>query len=491
MASSDKHTRPSGRLRIERTVDGSPVAGVDTSALPSGSMRRIENHSRLHLRADRYLWGIYIMLLIFSLVELYSASSSEVSADDIYKPLIQHAIFLFLGFGLVLVMQNIHYKYYRKLAWGFCALSLGLVIYSNMYGEVLNGAIRSIRVAGISIQPPEIAKLAMVLILARVMSKYQMRHGVTDRGIIISMIILAVYSLLLYSNGFTNTLMLVCIAIAMLIIAGTQARKLGILAVIFAGVGLMIYETKFSDKPEADSGGTATEIVESDNERSTDRTDLRKGRIASFLEGVHPQDSLTDYNRQVIFAKMSQAHGGLFGNGPGNSRESARLPLAYSDYIFSIIVEDIGFAGGVALLVLYMLLLARAGAIAWKCNKAFPALLITGCATLIALQALVHMAIVVGLFPVSGQPLPLISKGGSSILVMSAAIGMMLSVSKYAVQNSKKQTDTDIALRLAVEDSDDTSINPSQLTYENIAQNTYSSLPDSDKPRRARQTNYR
>ena len=108
MASSDKHTRPSGRLRIERTVDGSPVAGVDTSALPSGSMRRIENHSRLHLRADRYLWGIYIMLLIFSLVELYSASSSEVSADDIYKPLIQHAIFLFLGFGLVLVMQNIH-----------------------------------------------------------------------------------------------------------------------------------------------------------------------------------------------------------------------------------------------------------------------------------------------------------------------------------------------------------------------------------------------
>lgn len=472
------------RLDIRRTIDGEP--------LEERTSRQMENRSRIRLHADRYLWGIYLMLLIFSLVELYSASSSEVRGDDVYGPLIQHAIFLFLGFGLVLLMQNIHYKYYRKSAWIVCFIALGMVVYANLHGEVINGAIRSIRVAGFSIQPPEVAKLAMVLILARVMSKYQMRHGVTDKGIIISVIIFLIFAGLLYANGFTNTVLLFGITAAMLVIAGTQMRKLLILGLIAAGGAFMVYQMKFSDNSDkADTEGTATAIVEAKD--AVDRDDLRKDRISSFIEGVHPEDSLTDYNRQVIFANMSQAHGGLFGNGPGNSRESARLPLAFSDYIYSIIVEDTGFVGGIALLLLYLLLLARAGAIAWKCTKAFPALLITGCATLIVMQAIVHMCIVVGLCPVSGQPLPLISKGGSSILVMSAAIGMMLSVSKYAVQTSKKQTDEHLALKQAVEDSGDMSANPSQLTYTKVPDNTYSSLPEDDEaPRRpARKRNTR
>lgn len=127
------------------------------------------------------------------------------------------------------------------------------------------------------------------------------------------------------------------------------------------------------------------------------------------------------------------------GQGPGNSRESARLPLAFSDYIYSIIVEDTGFVGGSLLLILFLLLVARAGRIAYKCSRAFPAFLIMGCAVMIVFQALVHMAIVTGLFPVSGQPLPFISKGGTSVLVMSAAIGMMLSVSRFAVTTGNKK----------------------------------------------------
>ena len=164
---------------------------------------------------------------------------------------------------------------------------------------------------------------------------------------------------------------------------------------------------------------------------------------------------------------MAQAHGGLFGVGPGNSRENARLPLAFSDYIFSIIVEDTGFVGGVILLILYLCLLARAGIIATKCTKAFPALLITGCATLIVTQALIHMFIVTGLMPVSGQPLPFISKGGTSILVMSSAMGMMLSVSKFAVQQ-RRSADKNQAIKEALADSDDSSINPTQLTYASL-----------------------
>lgn len=168
------------------------------------------------------------------------------------------------------------------------------------------------------------------------------------------------------------------------------------------------------------------------------RTGTHKGRITRFIEGVNPDDPIDDYNRQVIFSKFAQANGGLFGQGPGNSRESARLPLAFSDYIYSIIVEDTGFVGGALILLLYMLLVARAGRIAYKCSRAFPAFLILGCAVMIVLQAFVHMAIVTGLFPVSGQPLPLISKGGTSVLVMSAALGIMLSVSRFAAHSKNK-----------------------------------------------------
>lgn len=477
------------KLNIQHTIDGKPSGSSPHKGKTSAAnMKTMETRSRIKLSADRYLWGIYISLLIFSMIELYSASSADIIGDDVYGPLIQHAIFLFMGFGLVLVMQNIHYKYYRKMAWLVCILSIGLVVYANHFGQVLNGAIRSISVCGFSIQPPEIAKLAMVLILARVMSKYQERHGVSTRGIVISLIILGIYAVLLYSNGFTNTLLLVGIAGAMLIIAGTQLRKLLIIGLLAIGVGFLVYQVKFSENSEEqESQGTATAVVDRDR-RHIDRDDLRKDRISSFLKGVSPDDSLTDDNRQVIFANISQARGRIFGKGPGNSRESARLPLAYSDYIFSIIVEDTGFVGGIAVLILYMLLLARAGAIAWKCTKAFPALLITGCATLICMQAIAHMCIVVGLAPVSGQPLPLISKGGSSILVMSAAIGMMLSVSKYAVQASKKQTDEHLALREAVEDESDHNINPSMLANHNIPDNTYSSLPDGEPSPRRRQS---
>lgn len=488
-------TQPEARLRVERTVDGEPASkGAGTMSKleqAKAKLRSMEERSVVHLRADRYLWGIYLMLLLFSVVELYSASSAEVNKNaNVYHPLLQHAMFLSAGLGVVLLMQNIHYKYYRKFAWVLAAISLGLVFYANNHGVVANGAMRAIRVLGFTIQPPEIAKLALVVVLARIMATHQMRHGVTNRGILLSLLMLGTFGCLLYTNGLTNTALILVIASAMFVIGGAQARKLIVIFTLFAVVGGVVAYQKFGDE-EPDSTGTAEQVAATTSadgiNRDIDRTDLRKKRVTSFLEGVNPDDSLTDYNRQVVFAKMSQAHGGKFGNGPGNSRESARLPLAFSDYIFSIIVEDTGFAGGVCLLVLYLLLLARAGVIASKCTKAFPALLITGCATMIVSQALIHMAIVVGLAPVSGQPLPFISKGGTSIIVMSAAMGMMLSVSKFAIQRTGKKQDANLALKQAVEDSSDTSANPTMLhsdAHEPNGNESHDPLTYSEPPRR-------
>lgn len=447
------------KLLLNRTVDGTPTIE---------QTRMAEHRSRTLLHADRYLWGIYLMLLIFSVVELYSASSTEVKDDNVYTPLISHSIFLILGLGLVIAMQNIHYKYYRKLAWIFMWIAVALVVYSNHFGVNINGAMRAIRVAGFTIQPPEIAKLAVVLVLAKIMSKHQMRHGVTNMGILQSIAVLGLFAGLLFTNGLTNTLLLSFVAAAMFVIGGTQWRKLLMLGVVALLVGAAVYEIKYSD--DGDEGNaTQAALVQGmpADKGAIDRTDTHKGRIAAFIEGVNPTDSITDENRQVIFAKIAQAHGGVLGNGPGNSRESARLPLAFSDYIFSIIVEDTGFVGGVLLLLLYLCLVTRAGIIATKCTKAFPALLIMGCATLIVTQALIHMFIVTGLMPVSGQPLPFISKGGTSIIVMSAAMGMMLSVSKYAIQQHKK-ADENAALKEAVADSDDTNDNPTRLTYTSL-----------------------
>ncbi len=166
-------------------------------------------------------------------------------------------------------------------------------------------------------------------------------------------------------------------------------------------------------------------------------------RILRHFEGVHPDDPLTDENRQVIMSKLAQARGGLVGSGFGNSRESVRLPLAFSDYIYSIVIEESGLIGGIFLMALYLFLLGRAGFVAYNVNRALPAFLILGCAILIVFQALVHMAIVTGLFPVSGQPLPLISKGGTSVIVMSAAIGIMLSVSGHATRQNEGKTALD------------------------------------------------
>ena len=479
-------------IRINRTLDGLHVDGSDPAASAPKRRRRTagaeakasaaaaatdpgiaERASRKRLHSDPYLWGLYLVYLVYSIVELYSASSSEIKGQKVFEPLIQHAIYLILGFVVILVMSNIHYKYYRKTAWAFGVIAVLLMIWSFFGGVVLNGAQRAVRIAGFTIQPPEIAKLALVVLLAKVISKNQMRHGITNTGMFISLAITALFCLLLIKNGLTNTILIGLTALSMLVIGGLQMKKIAILFIVVGVVGGIFGYKKFFGGEEPASG-TATEATAAGvnptavsavpitrESARIDRTNLRKDRITNYLEGVHPDDKITDENRQVIFSKIAQAHGGVIGNGPGNSRENARLPLAFSDYIFSIIIEDTGLVGGLALLVFYLCLVGRAGRIAVKCRKAFPALLIMGCAVMIVLQALVHMSIVVGIAPVSGQPLPFISKGGTSVIVMSAAMGMMLSVSKFAVQSGRKQ-EQHTALREAVADTEETD-NPTMM----------------------------
>lgn len=415
-------------LTINETIDGAAVKEKRPRARAVARPRK----------SDPYLWGIYIALLVWSVIELFSASSSEVSASNVYMPLIRHGIFLIIGLGLVLFLQNVHYIRISNLSVFMAVISIGLLLFSNFFGIEINGAQRAISIAGFTIQPAEIVKYTVVILLATILGRSQSPGGISTAGMIGAAGVVVLFAACLWKNGLTNTILLFFVSVAMFLIGGMRWKQFLFIMVVYTICAGCLYIVKYQDeKEDAFDKVGKTEIVAESPE--IDRTGTQKGRIARFIKGVNPEDPIDDYNRQVVFAKIAQANGGVLGQGPGNSRESARLPLAFSDYIYSIIVEDTGLIGGLVLLIIYLLLLARAGRIAYRCSRAIPSFMIMGCAVLIVLQALVHMAIVTGLFPVSGQPLPLISKGGTSIIVMSVAIGTMLSVSRFAVTSGDKK----------------------------------------------------
>lgn len=396
-------------------------------------------------KADKYIWALYIFLIVVSIVELYSASSREVSGDNVFAPLLRHGRLLLIGVLVTIGISRVRYKWIVKFTWVVVVASVIIAVYVMFKGEIINGARRSTTILGIPLQSAELLKFSVVLIVARLLSKNQMKGGVRTSGLVIASVMVLACCGILVSQGLTNTLLLLGIFFSLMIMAGVEWKKW--VAVVVA-IGVMGAGYKLL-KPEGHDEAETTTIMTTGKDASgsaatIDRTATQMGRIDRWL--AQWKDSVPMYeqkinslNRQEQYAYMAQANGGWHGVLPGNSREAARLPLAFSDYIFAIIVEDWGLIGGAILLAVYLALLCRAGAIASRCRNVFPALLVTGLAVMIVLQALFHMAIVTGLFPVSGQPLPLISKGGSSILVTSLAFGLMLSVSRFAAMGKDRK----------------------------------------------------
>lgn len=388
-------------------------------------------------KGDKHIWGIYILLCFISVIELYSASSQEVreAGLGVYGTIVRHVMFLLIGFGIVYLLQRTHYRKIARWIIPFAVLSVVLMVLTIFCGTIVNGARRSIHIVFFSLYPSEMLKLSAATIVSLVMvhSKLRDRDGVSNRGVIVVASVILLYGALLAPQGLTNTLLLMCISFSMMVVGGMSARKILTVLLIYGacfGCYVVYKQLRSSDKP-------ATEQVEED----VNRTGEWGRRISSFFGSGKPkyEHELTSENRQEMLGYMAQAHGGLIGVGPGNSRETSRLPLAFTDYIYSIIVEEIGLVGGIFVLMLYLWLLARASAIASKCVRALPAQLVIGMALTIVFQALFHICIVTGVIPVSGQPLPLISKGGTSIIITSVAFGIMLSVSRFAARTSAKR----------------------------------------------------
>lgn len=415
---------------------------------------KISRYKEMTMRyGDPWIWGIYLTLVVLSIVESYSASSRDVALYGVYSPIIKQVIYLLIGAFFVIGLSRINYNnkilllVLIPLLWIFTMVAL---IYVLVAGEVVNGAQRAFTIPGIglSVQPSELAKLSAVTALAYIMAKNQGDRDVSTKGVTVSAALVALFGALMINSGLTNTLLLMCISAAMFVVGGARIKKLVAVLAIYAVVGGLFWVWKdLSDKREENMRKIASieatqETV--DKSKTVDRHGMRKDRIYNWLHRDELlNDSVNSENSQEMFSIMAQAHGGVWGVGIGNSRECSRLPLAFSDYIFSIIMEEIGLVGGIFVIILYLWLLSRAAMIARRCHRVLPALLIIGMAAMITFQALFHMAINTGVFPVSGEPLPLISKGGTSILVTSVAIGVMLSVSRTIANtaNGKNKDD--------------------------------------------------
>lgn len=404
---------------------------------------------------DPWIWGIFIMLIVISIVENYSASSREISDKGVLYPMIKHTGFLIAGAVITFLIAKRDYNkpaFLAAIIPGLSLLTVASLVYVSLFGKVINGAQRAIYLMGFTFQPAECAKLSIVTLLAYLLAVYQKDKGLTTKGLMWACVAVAVYCGLMIRSGFTNCAILMAICLTMLLIGGAQIKKIALVvtaAAVLGGCAMLIKSSGDKNDEVIQSAETEVAVItDDDNDKSAadaaiqveeekkdpkkvDRWAMRAKRIKDWWHN----DSLvywavTSENQQEVFSRMAQAHGGITGVGLGQSRECARLPLAFSDYIFSIIVEEIGFVGGFCVMLLYLSLLGRAFIIVRKCSRALPTLLIIGLASFITYQALVHMAINTGVFPVSGQPLPLISSGGTAILVMSAAFGLMLSVSR-------------------------------------------------------------
>lgn len=403
-------------------------------------------------RTDKYIWGIYFMLAIISIVELYSASSRDVKGGHIFMPLLRQIALLGGGCVIMIGLQRVKYQMFYKFTWVIVFVSLAAAIWTLFKGQNLNSAVRSFSLGLFSVQTSELIKFSAALLIAKVLGDSQIKvngkPAIKNSGLYIVTGIVLIFGALIIKQGLTNTLLLACISMTMMIVGGISLRQFFIVFAFYAilGGGYFLYSSvlrpamkekteNVQQKPGSDK--TVTQ-VESKKEKTGDRGDVRRSRLLAFFFSDKYKDEITEGNSQEQYSYIAQANGGVFGVGVGNSRETARLPLAFSDYVFAIIVEDIGLIGGIGVIFVYMLLLLRAGAVGARLKKAFPTLLIIGMAVFIVYQALFHMAIVTGVFPVSGQPLPFISKGGSSVIVSSVALGIMLSISRNAARRKDK-----------------------------------------------------
>ena len=408
-------------------------------------------------KGDKVIWMVFFFLCLISAIEVFSASSSLTYKGGSYlAPIVKHLGILFLGIVFMVFTVNIPCRYFKVLTPILMLISSLTLAWVSLAGPTTNGAQRWISLLGLQFQPSELRKGTLVLAVAQILSATQTGNGADKKALKIIAIASAFIVPFIFIENL-STAVLLCVVVYMMMILGrvpvAQLGKILGVVVVLAG-SLLAFVLIFGHaKPTntQEQGFTET-VTEEKTDKSSfakifHRADTWKSRIFKFVkhEEVPPEKFDLDKDAQVGHANIAIASSNIIGQGPGNSVQRDFLSQAFSDFIYAVIIEEMGIFGAIFVALLYVVLLFRTGKIAKRCENNFPPFLAMGLALLLVTQALFNMCVAVGLVPVTGQPLPLISKGGTSTIINCIFIGAIISVSRTAkkAENVAKSGETE------------------------------------------------
>ena len=389
-----------------------------------------------NIKGDRIIWAIAALLAIFSFLPVYSAASNLAyigSGSNTFSYFIKHFVHLFLGFSIIYGVHKIPYRYFKGLSMVMIPVVLILLIITMLQGATIGGANASrwirVPIVGFTFQPSTLAALVLMVYVARYLSKIK-DETISFRESVLPLWlpVFIVLALILPAN-FSTAALIFLMVISLTYVGGYPLKYLSI--IIGSGVVVLaLFVLTAKAFPDL----------------MPNRVDTWTSRISSFVDSEVTQE---DY--QIEKAKIAIATGGVQGLGPGKSIQKNFLPQSSSDFIFAIIIEEYGLIGGIFLLILYLWLLFRIVIVAQKSDSVFGKLLAIGVGIPVIFQALVNMGVAVQLFPVTGQTLPLISSGGTSIWVTCLALGVVLSVSAKRDEDKNNEVDDQHPLEILSE----------------------------------------
>ena len=373
-------------------------------------------------KGDRVVWGLVVLFMVYSLLAVYSSSVGvafrSYGGNTTYF-LKSQFIMLILSLGIIVLVSYLPYRIYFSMAGLFLIISAGLLILTLAFGARVNEATRWLVIpgTGFRLQTSDVAKVALIIYLARTLAKYQNELKNFMLVTKLFMVPIAIICALIMPENLSTAMMIFGISMIILFIGRVPLKYL----LAYAGmavVGVVLFALVLT-------------WVTDDN-----RVQVWKNRIEHYFSGETDPDGDFQANQ----AKIAISTGGLFGKAPGRSTQRNMLPQSNSDFIFAIIIEEYGLLlGAIPLILAYLILLFRGVTIAKKCETAFPAFLVLGLIVMIVVQAFLNMLVAVGLFPVTGQTLPMVSWGRTSVLMMSFSIGAVLSVSRVVNAKIKKE----------------------------------------------------
>ena len=363
-----------------------------------------------YLKGDKVLWAMAVLLATISILVVYSAVSApafKFFGGNTEKFLIKHVIFVFVALGAMWVAHLIPYRYYNPLSRGFLLLSIVLLIITLIFGVDINGARRwlIIPIVNVQFQPSDFAKFSLISNLASMLAKRQ--RAIDDQRLVWQMMLWVglVVGLIGWAD-LSGALLLLFTCMVVLFIGRVPMQiflQIALGGFMFLGIAAMTGQ----------------------------RWETAKSRVDQWVNGVENANSENIVNSvpdQLQYAYMAIARGGIAGEGPGNSTMRYFLPEAFSDFVFPICIEEYGMILGIVIMIIYLIIMFRGMSIASKSGSAFGGLLAIGLSFSLAFQGLVNMAVAVGIFPVTGLPLPFISMGGTSFIFTGMSLGIIISV---------------------------------------------------------------